>query len=314
MFSTTLTVRLCCQKQSPSRTTLSFSTLARTRTPSHNTRITRLRHDPIASSTACLPITSPHNLRPRYFSRSLLRLTSHNDPKPPILPERKDESPLEVKDKKPTLATIRENIYTIPNLLTVSRILACPVLGWSIINNDFTLATGLLVYAGLTDLVDGYLARRYNMQSVLGTILDPAADKTLMTTLTITLAVKGLLPLPLAVIILGRDVLLSLSAFWIRYTSLPAPKTFARYWDFSIPSAEVRPTYISKVNTALQLLLMGTTTVSPILPVDIGLGLQALQWVVGATTIWSGASYLFTKDAVRIISSKKPPTPPPSSS
>jgi len=48
---------------------------------------------------------------------------------------------------------VRENIYTIPNLLTVSRILACPVLGWSILHDDFFLATGLLVYAGLSDLV-----------------------------------------------------------------------------------------------------------------------------------------------------------------
>ncbi len=56
--------------------------------------------------------------------------------------------------KGPTIReTIRENIYTIPNALTVSRILACPVLGWSILNSNFKLATGLLVYAGLTDLV-----------------------------------------------------------------------------------------------------------------------------------------------------------------
>ncbi|KAI0788905.1 CDP-alcohol phosphatidyltransferase-domain-containing protein [Abortiporus biennis] len=219
-------------------------------------------------------------------------------------------------NKQPT--EYHENIYTIPNLLTISRILSCPILGWSIVQNDFVLATGLLAYAGLTDLVDGYLARRYKMQSVLGTILDPAADKTLMTTLTITLAIKGMVPWELAAIILGRDVLLSLSAFWIRYTSLPAPKTFQRYWDFSIPSAEVRPTMISKVNTALQLVLMGTTTISPILPFDISMGLVGLQWIVGTTTIWSGASYLFTKDAVRIVKSSsntgsKPPLPPPSS-
>ena len=77
------------------------------------------------------------------------------------------------------------------------------------------------------------------MNSVLGTILDPAADKMLMTTLTVTLALKEMLPrwvssllqksfltkasVPLAVIILGRDVLLSISAFYIRYTSLPHP-------------------------------------------------------------------------------------------
>ncbi|EPQ56283.1 hypothetical protein GLOTRDRAFT_74874 [Gloeophyllum trabeum ATCC 11539] len=204
---------------------------------------------------------------------------------------------LEERRSKP----IRENVYTWPNLLTMSRIAACPVLGYAIVKGDFYIATSLLVYAGLTDFVDGFLARRYNMRSVLGTILDPAADKTLMTTLTITLAVKGMLPVPLAVIILGRDVALSLSAFYIRYTSLPAPKTWARYWDFSLPSAEVRPTEISKVNTALQLVLMGTTTISPLLPTDISLPLQGLQWIVAATTIWSGLSYVFSKDAVRII-------------
>ncbi|KAF8967749.1 CDP-alcohol phosphatidyltransferase-domain-containing protein [Flammula alnicola] len=208
--------------------------------------------------------------------------------------------------------TIRENIYTLPNLLTVSRILACPVLGWSILDGNYHLATGLLVYAGLTDLADGWLARRYQMSSVLGTILDPAADKTLMTTLTITLAMQDLLPVPLAVIILGRDALLSLSAFYIRYSTLPHPKTFSRYWDFSLPSAEVRPTNISKVNTALQLLLMGTTTISPILPIDLGLPLTGLQWLVATTTIWSGLSYIFSKDAIRVVAqanSNKPHLP-----
>ncbi|KAF7798728.1 hypothetical protein EIP86_009953 [Pleurotus ostreatoroseus] len=90
--------------------------------------------------------------------------------------------------------TVRENIYTVPNLLTASRILACPALGYCIVQDNFVAATALLLYAGLTDLVDGWLARTYNMRSVLGTILDPAADKILMTTLTITLAVKSLIP------------------------------------------------------------------------------------------------------------------------
>ncbi|GLB41648.1 putative CDP-alcohol phosphatidyltransferase class-I family protein [Lyophyllum shimeji] len=204
---------------------------------------------------------------------------------------------------------MREDIYTLPNALTLSRILACPVLGWSIVQGDFHLATALLVYAGLTDLADGFLARRYQKQTVLGTILDPAADKTLMTTLTVTLAMKGLLPTPVAVIILGRDVILSLSAFYIRYTSLPEPKTLSRYWDFTLPSAEIRPTRISKINTALQLALMGVTTINPVLPFQLGSSLTAFQWVVAGTTIWSGLSYLFTKDAVRLVSpgrQKKP--------
>jgi len=178
--------------------------------------------------------------------------------------------------------------------------------GWAILDGNYHLATGLLVYAGLTDLADGYLARRFKMSSVLGTILDPAADKVLMTTLTITLTMQDLIPVPLAAIILGRDVLLSLSALYIRYSTLPNP-TFSRYWDFSLPSAEVRPTTISKVNTALQLLLMGTTTVTPILPIDIGLQLHGLQWLVATTTIWSGLSYVFTQDAVRVVRNKSSP-------
>ena len=84
------------------------------------------------------------------------------------------------------------------------------------------------------------MARKYKMQSVVGTILDPAADKALVTTLTVTLAMSHLLPraltaiivyshadsgdiVPLAVIIIGRDVLLSISAFYYRYISLPQP-------------------------------------------------------------------------------------------
>ncbi|CAE6417478.1 unnamed protein product [Rhizoctonia solani] len=235
------------------------------------------------------------------------RLASENyitriwDSPPPVS---KDEGTK--REEKPT---IHENIYTIPNALTVSRIIACPVLGWAILEGRYGLATGLLFYAGVTDWVDGYLARKWNMRTVIGTILDPAADKTLMTTLTVTLAMKGLLPVPLAVIILGRDVLLSISAFYYRYISLPAPKTFERYWDFSIPSAEVRPTQISKYNTFLQLTLMGATTVAPILPLDLSMQLSALQFTVAATTIWSGLSYVFSKDAVKILSQNRPPKP-----
>lgn len=70
----------------------------------------------------------------------------------------------------------------------------------------------------------------------------------------------------LAVIILGRDVGLALSAIYYRWISLPPPKTMARYWDFSLPSAEVKPTGISKANTALQLLLVGSAMALPVLP------------------------------------------------
>ncbi|BGP55123.1 hypothetical protein JCM8202v2_002718 [Rhodotorula sphaerocarpa] len=185
-----------------------------------------------------------------------------------------------------------ENIYTIPNALTVARIIACPAIGYYILQGDLATATALLFVAGVSDLADGWLARRFGMGTVLGSILDPAADKLLMTTMVVTLAMRDMLPLPLAVIILGRDVALSISAFYFRYASLPPPKTFSRYWDFSIPSASVHPTQISKYNTFLQLVLVGVTTVAPLLPVDLGTPLVALQWIVAATTIASGLSYV----------------------
>lgn len=69
-----------------------------------------------------------------------------------------------------------------------------------------------------------------------------------------------------------------MSAIYYRWISLPPPKTFARYWDFSLPSAEVRPTLISKYNTALQLGLMGLTTAAPVMTtVDLGTTLGIMQ-------------------------------------
>ncbi|TEB36597.1 hypothetical protein FA13DRAFT_1705905 [Coprinellus micaceus] len=264
-------------------------------------------------------------------SRPFSFTSSRRGPPPEPVPQRKEGSEDLEGSSVVNKPALRENIYTIPNILTVSRIVACPALGWAILGGNYHLATGLLVYAGLTDLchpchlhnpwvsfglkIDGHLARKYNMGSVLGSILDPAADKLLMTTLTVTLTMQDMIPLPLAVVILGRDVLLSLSAFYIRYSTLPPPrfqavtfslqKTWSRYWDMGLPSAEVRPTMVSKVNTALQLLLMGVTTTSPLLPIDLDLALQGLQWTVATTTIWSGMQYLFSKDAVRIISKNR---------
>ena len=81
----------------------------------------------------------------------------------------------------------------------------------------------------------------------------------------------------LAALIILRDVGLAISAIYYRWISLPPPKTFSRYWDFSLPSAEVRPTTISKYNTALQLALLGVTTAAPLLNFDLSTPLTILQ-------------------------------------
>ncbi|KUI64993.1 putative cardiolipin synthase (CMP-forming) [Cytospora mali] len=204
--------------------------------------------------------------------------------------------------KKALPVAAHENIYTIPNILTASRLVAAPFIGYCILHDHHAWALGLFAYAGVTDLLDGWIARKWNQGTVVGTVIDPMADKMLMTVLTVALALKGALPVWLAVIILGRDVGLGIAAIYYRWISLPPPKTFVRYWDFSLPSAEVHPTTISKYNTFLQLALMGLTTTAPVVPALNGTPLTVMQCVVAATTIWSGASYIYSKDAVKILS------------
>jgi cardiolipin synthase (CMP-forming) len=216
-----------------------------------------------------------------------------------------------------TSLTPRENIYNLPNLLTVSRLIAAPVTAYLLVHDQFKWALALFAYAGITDLVDGWMARRWKLQTVAGSVIDPMADKALMIILTVTLAAKGALPLYLATLILGRDASLAVAAIYYRYASLPAPKTFMRYWDFSLPSAEVHPTTVSKYNTFLQLMLIGSTLALPVViaggdhaallqglgvrTLDLHQAMQYYQWLVAATTAWSGLSYAFLKDAVTIL-------------
>lgn len=206
--------------------------------------------------------------------------------------------------------TPHENIYTVPNLLTFSRLVAAPFIGYAIVHDAHAWALGLFAYAGVSDLLDGWIARRWQLQTVVGSVVDPMADKMLMTVLTVSLAYGGALPVWLAVIILGRDVGLGIAAIYYRWISLPPPKTFSRYWDFSLPSAEVRPTTISKYNTFLQLGLMGATMATPLLTADVSVAMMGFQYLVATTTVWSGLSYVFSKDAVRILSEKDKPKDP----
>ncbi|CAO2649493.1 Nn.00g068780.m01.CDS01 [Neocucurbitaria sp. VM-36] len=223
------------------------------------------------------------------------------------------------------LDTVRhENIYNIPNILTLSRLIATPAIGYLIIHNHHLYAFTLFVYAAFSDLLDGWIARRWNLQTVVGSVVDPMADKFLMTTLVTCLAVNGSLPMPLFALILGRDVSLAISALYYRYASLPAPKTMARYWDFSLPSAEVHPTTISKFNTFLQLSLLGTLlctnllhdpsatssaaggllmSIQEVLGGEEGVKtmVQAMSAIVASTTIYSGLEYTWSKKAVVIL-------------
>lgn len=198
---------------------------------------------------------------------------------------------------------VSEEILNAPNILTLSRIISVPFLGYFIVNDRLPEALVLLFLAGCTDVIDGWIARKYNKYTVFGSIADPAADKLLMTVMVATLGWKNYLPFPLASLILLRDVGLVLLAFRIRYTSLPPPITLQRYFNPHLPSAQVQPTQISKYNTFLQLLSVGGATLNAALLHDISgaMGSQyaeylywpliALWSVTATTTVVSGWGY-----------------------
>lgn len=108
-------------------------------------------------------ISRPQHIVHRYFSITPWRRSA-------VPPEQQPSS-----SPKPSLLK-RENIYTIPNALTISRICACPILGWSILQGDFHLATGLLVYAGLTDLVCPFQAISLSLSNIVNRRTDILLD------------------------------------------------------------------------------------------------------------------------------------------
>jgi cardiolipin synthase len=150
--------------------------------------------------------------------------------------------------------------------------------------HEFLTALALFVVAGLSDGVDGYLAKRFNWTSELGKFLDPLADKLLLVTVFVESAWLGLGPWWLTAAVVSRDVLIGLGAFVFRI------------W---IGPLRGRPTVSSKINTLLQLLYL------TILLLNAGLSfpphevLDALAAVVFASTVISGLNYMtiFTRRA-----------------
>ncbi|XP_034834108.1 probable cardiolipin synthase (CMP-forming) [Maniola hyperantus] len=216
-----------------------------------------------------------------------------------------------VKDILETKAKVREkieevvekeNVFTIPNILCMTRIAMSPYLGYIILQDNYNLALGLMVFAGITDVLDGWIARNWEGQSSkMGSFLDPMADKILIATLFISLTWQGLIPLSLTLLIVARDVALVAAGFVIRYISLPPPKTLSRYFDVTHATAQLAPTFISKMNTAVQLLLVGTTLASPVLGYVDHPALTALCGLSAATTIVSAISYLISKDTYKVL-------------
>jgi cardiolipin synthase len=184
-------------------------------------------------------------------------------------------------------ATFRQDIQSIPNIITLSRILCTPALGYCIIvldNMEYAIAgCGLVAFS---DWMDGFIAKRYHQKTILGTFLDPIADKWTIAVLSISLAYKGILPTPLVGLWLLRDTLLIGYTYWyMKHQSTQLQRTTV-----------VEPTNISKVNTTLQFLaiacaMMTHNDLRVTLPSDDFI-LPTLYWTTALTTVLSGYSYL----------------------
>lgn len=168
---------------------------------------------------------------------------------------------------------------TIPNLLTLARIAVIPYLVVLLLDRRYTIALPVLFLTGISDALDGYLARRLNQSSKLGQMLDPAADKLLLFVLYITMGWTGALPWWIAGLVVGRDVVIVLGALLL-YTRQQR--------------REFVPTMWGKISTFYQLMLAGCTVMQGALPAGWvpGLFLEFLLAGTVAATLWSGIDYV----------------------
>lgn len=165
----------------------------------------------------------------------------------------------------------------IPNFITLARLFSVPVLVWAVSDERMLLAFWLFVAAGISDAVDGFIAKRFNYTSELGSFLDPLADKALLVSVYIVLGIEGHLPRWLVILVVWRDVLIVGGA--ILYHTLTQ-------------RLKMEPLLVSKANTLAQIVLAAYVLASTGMGMNNGWVLGVLVGTVAVTTVVSGASYV----------------------
>jgi cardiolipin synthase len=155
--------------------------------------------------------------------------------------------------------------------------MAVPVTVWLILNNFILAAFGLFVIAGISDAIDGFLAKRWDQVTEFGKYLDPLADKALLVSIYITLGVQGHLESWLVIMVVFRDLMIVGAV--ILYQTM-------------VVKLEMNPLVVSKVNTLAQIILAALVLGSKGFELDAGLFFEAMVGVVAVTTFISGLSYL----------------------
>lgn len=166
------------------------------------------------------------------------------------------------------------SLLTLPNVITVVRAALIPVIAYQLAQRRFDVALALFMACALGDLIDGFLARRWNQRSRFGSIADPIADKLTMLTVTLMLAAEGLLPGWLAAAVIARDVIIVFGAI---------------AFHFLVHEFDMAPSWLSKLNTALEFI-----TLTAVMCDAAGI-IEMTQWLEPgyyALTVTIGASGL----------------------
>jgi len=165
----------------------------------------------------------------------------------------------------------------LPNLISLARLLLVPLEIWLILGSRYGPAFWVLIAAGISDALDGFIAKRFDRRTRLGALLDPVADKAMLMSVYITLGVAQHLWTSLVILVIFRDVLIVGGFLLIQIFAVP------KHYD---------PLYISKLNTGVQIILVGFVLARLSLGAPPGPADLVLSLIVGATTIASGLSYL----------------------
>lgn len=163
------------------------------------------------------------------------------------------------------------------NIITLARLLSVPLTVALIAGGAWTAAFALFVVAALSDAVDGFLAKRFDMRTRLGGFLDPLADKAMLVSVYVTLGAQDQLPVWLVILVVSRDVLI-VGAVLLAFAM-----------DIELP---IQPLYVSKANTVAQIVL-AAAALANLGPLPTPAWFRALLvFLVAATTLVSGAAYV----------------------
>jgi cardiolipin synthase (CMP-forming) len=166
---------------------------------------------------------------------------------------------------------------SIPNLISLARIILVPIVVWAITSGEMLVAFALFLAAGISDAVDGFLAKRFHMTSELGAYLDPLADKALIVSIYVALGIAGALAIPLVILVVSRDIMI-ISGFMLSWlVGKPMP---------------IRPLPVSKANTVAQILLATLVLAEHGFGFDAKLIVTMVAGGVAVLTLLSIAFYL----------------------